>query len=146
MRILRIIEFTAAIAIVLIAIFLWGYTVLRDLELSTQSEEISVGVKSFVFGLLILVAPSVCLGIGSYAHAIKQRSWGLFLVLIPGAVNNLLILALSGGIAWAYPGWAVLLFIIQFLLVLIAVAAALLGNRNPTSTFSGRLAGSSLVS
>ena len=144
MRILRIIEFTAAITVVLLAIFLYGYGVSRDLEISRQSEEIPVSVTSFLFGFLILVAPSVFLGIGSYGHSFRHSSWGFLLVLISAAVNNLLIVAFFVGIIWAYPGWAVLLFIIQFFLVLVAVAAALLSNRNPTSACNG-LAGTGLL-
>lgn len=144
MRSSRIIEFTAAIAVALLAVFLYGYAVICALEISSRDEKVALSVTSFFLALLILVVPAVSLGIGSYFHSIKQRDWAFYLMLTAGAVNNLLIVALFVGIVWLYPGWAVLLFILQFLLVLVAVAAALFSRRNPTSARSG-LAGRGLL-
>ncbi len=133
MHISRIIEFIAAVVVILLATFLYGYSMSRALEIYRQDEGTAISVTSFLFAFLILVVPSVCLGIGAYTHAIKQMTWGFLLVLIAAAVNNFLIVALFNGIVWAYPGWVVLLFIIEFFLVLVAVAAALFSNRNPTN-------------
>jgi cytochrome bd-type quinol oxidase subunit 2 len=133
----HIIEFAAAIATAVLAIFLYGYGVARALKMYQENEAIHFSLTSFLVGFLILVVPGVSVGIASYAHAIKQRSWGYYLLLIVSSVNNFLVVALFVDIVWSYPGWAVLLFVIQFFLVLVAAAAALFSERKPTSAGDG---------
>ena len=119
MRISRIIEFVAGIGIAALAIFLYAYGEIMNWQ--NPDMQFNVTVELFFF---MIAMPGVLIGIGAYVHAIKNRLWGHYLLNITAGVNNFLIVALLSGIVWFYPGWVVLLFLIQFFLVLVAVAAA----------------------
>jgi hypothetical protein len=69
--------------------------------------------------------------IGSYAHSVKQKTWGYLLLLVSAAVTDFIILAsVLNGIGFFYPGWVMLLMFVEFLAVLIAVAASIWSNRD----------------
>jgi hypothetical protein len=124
MRVSRIVECVAGIGTATLAIFLYVYGEIRYLEFYRQDPEIQSNISGQLFFLFLIAVPGVLIVIGACAHAIKRRVWGYWLLNGAAAVNNFLIVALFVGIVWSYPAWAVLLFIIQFFLVLVAVAAA----------------------
>ena len=132
MSISRTTECLAGIATTPIAIVLYSYFVARDVQRQSQS---SFTDYLIVFG--VLVVPPLLIGIGSYAHSIKGWLGGFGLVLIGAVVNNLLILVFFVVIAWGFPPWGVLLFVVEFLLALIALAAAFFNLRKTTTNWSG---------
>lgn len=125
-----LIEFSAALASLIIAIILYVNAAIRDTEIHNRNPEIP---NEYGFLLLVIVVPCLCVVLASYYHSIKNNRHALWFLVATAAANNLLIAVLFVGIAWAYSGWPVLLFVTEFLLVLVAVIAGIIGALRSSS-------------
>jgi hypothetical protein len=123
----------AGIATTLAAIVLYSYSVARDVETHRRLEEIPISVTGFLIVFAVLVVPGILVGVGAYGHSIKQSMRGLWCLLMGTILNCAIIVMYFVALVWAFPRWAGLLFIMEFFLPLIAVAAAFFSHRNPTS-------------
>ncbi len=137
MSIPRITECLAGITTTLIAIVLYSYSVARYVQIHRQNQSIRISFTEYFIVFAVLVVPPLLIGFGSYAQSIKGWLWGFGLVLIGTVVNNLLVVIFFVLIAWGFPPWGVLLFVVEFFLALIALAAAFFNLRKTTSNWSG---------
>jgi hypothetical protein len=125
----RIVEFTTSVVNGLLVSFIYCYTLSQILALFGPDN--GIDFSALVGPFIFFMVPVLSLVIGSYAHSIKQKTWGFLLVLISAAVNNFMLLAsILHGLGFFYPGWIMLLFVIEFFLVLVVVGAALISKRD----------------
>ena len=129
MTVSRVIEFSGAVVTALLAGFIYCYGL--NIAFRGMSRDQTFPPAGILFSSLFFVGPATCLLIGSYAHSVKQKTWGYLLLLVSAAVTDFIILAsVLNGIGFFYPGWVMLLMLMEFLAVLIAVAAAIWSNRD----------------
>jgi hypothetical protein len=125
----RVIEFCGGIVTAFLAGFIYCYGMY--IALRGFSEDESFSIKPILFSSLFFVGPQACLLIGAYVHAVQQKTWGYLLLLVSAAITDFLILAsVLNGIGFFYPGWIMLLMLVEFLAVLLAVAVAIWSNRD----------------
>jgi hypothetical protein len=87
---------------------------------------------SLILAVLLFVFPSLFIGAGSYVYAVKQRSWGLWLLGLGAIVSDLVIITAFVGIVWLNPTWIVLLFMLQFVLTTVVFCTAVFKNQGNT--------------
>ena len=112
MSISRIIELIAGLATTLIAVFL--------------------NSGSRVDSLFLLAIPGILVGLGAAAHSLRYSLLGFALLILSTIVNCLIIIILAVPLVWAYGEWGGLI-ILEFCFPLIALVAAFISRRNPTS-------------
>ena len=135
MTVSRVIEFSGGIVTAFLAGFIYSYVVYFAFIVLTRDQTFSIVV--LFFNSLLFVGPAVCLLIGSYMHSVKHKTWGYLLLLVSAAITDFILLALVlNGIGFFFPGWVMLLMLVEFLAVLIAVAAAIWNNRGLNATLT----------
>jgi hypothetical protein len=120
----RIVEFGAGVAAMLIAIAIYVSNIIPDLQNHPQDGAVQISIDFLVISVPML-APGVCIGLGSYIHGMKKKSWGFWLLFIGAIVNDVLIAGFFLLIVLAFPAWTIVLFIIEFFFVVVAAVAAL---------------------
>jgi hypothetical protein len=108
----RIIELIAGLATTLISVFL--------------------NSGSRVDSMLVLAVPGVLVGLGAAAHSLRHSLLGLALLILSTILTCVIIIILAVPLVWAYGAWGGLI-ILEFCFPLVAVVAAFISRRNPTS-------------
>ena len=122
MNLSRVIELTSAIASLTISIVAYIYSIAGDLAIN-QRRQVPSGVGTFVLLFALLVVPSALATIGAYAHAIRSMSGGLGFLAVAILIHTAIMVVFLVPLAWAYNGRGLPIFLIEFLLLLVALFA-----------------------
>jgi len=116
------IELTSAIASLIVSIVAYAYSIVGDLAIN-QGRQVSTGLGSFLLLFALLVVPSALATIGAYAHAVRSMSRGLGVLAVAILMHTAILVVFLVPLAWAYNGRGLPVFLIEFLLLLVALVA-----------------------
>lgn len=94
----------------LTAALLGAFTATFNLVLVWDLSESNNGPKlylSLILGFILFFVPNVLIGVGTYAHAVREKSWGTWVLGFGTLWIDIVILAFFVGIVWSNPlGWS----------------------------------------
>jgi hypothetical protein len=118
------IELTSGIVTGLFGTALTVIMVYKDYATSLRLKNDFSALAAFAICSPFYMWPSVLIAVGTYFHAVSGKSWGRFLVLVPGIflIATFLLFTFTAGYGAAYMIWP------RFLLIMVAIITIIVGS------------------